>query len=96
MSKHTPGPWETLTFSQHELQTDFAMVKIGKRAHMVGYSDEDKANARLIAAAPDLLEALQEFVRTMDSLPESDETSLRVWDMYQMAQAAIKKAGGDA
>lgn len=92
----TPGPWETLKFSQHELQTDFAMVKIGERVHMIGYSDEDKANARLIAAAPDLLEALQEFVRTMDSLPESDETSLRVWDMYQMAQAAIKKAGGDA
>ena len=55
----TPGPWETLKFSQHELQTDFAMVKIGERVHMIGYSDEDKANARLIASAPDLLAAVQ-------------------------------------
>lgn len=59
MSKHTPGPWEALTFSSHELQTDFAMVAIGKRAHIIGYSEENQANARLIAAAPELLVALQ-------------------------------------
>ena len=62
----TLGPWETLTFSQHELQTDFAMVKIGERVHMIGYSDEDKANARLIASAPELLAALQEVIAAAD------------------------------
>lgn len=62
----TPGPWEALKFSQHELQTDFAMVKIGERVHMIGYSDEDKANARLIAAAPELLAALQEVIAAAD------------------------------
>ena len=66
MSKYTLGPWETLTFSQHELQTDFAMVKIGERVHMIGYSDEDKANARLIASAPELLAALQEVIAAAD------------------------------
>lgn len=71
-AKHTPGPWGTLTFSNHELQTDFAMVKIGSRAHMVGYSGEDKANARLIAAAPDMLAALQACHEAMSYMSEYD------------------------
>ena len=58
-AKHTPGPWETLTYANHELQTNFAMVKIGGRVHMVGCTDDDKANARLIATAPELLQALR-------------------------------------
>lgn len=82
----TPGPWETLSFSQHELQTDFAMVKIGKRVHMVGYSDEDKANARLIAAAPELLEALEALL--------DYENGIQKAQAEQMARAAIAKAGG--
>ena len=51
-----------------------------------------QANARLIAAAPDMAAALLEFVETMDGLPSSDETSLRVWDVYHKARAAIAKA----
>lgn len=70
-AKHTPGPWGTLTFSNHELQTDFAMVKIGSRAHMVGYSGEDKANARLIAAAPELLAALKQVAMWLSIMTET-------------------------
>lgn len=85
----TPGPWETLKFSQHELQTDFAMVKVGKRVHMIGYSDEDKANARLIAAAPDLLEALQEVIAAADG---------KGWEQLSPSlenqRRAVAKAGG--
>lgn len=43
--KFTPGPWEMFYFTRHELQTDFAMVKIGKDALMVGRLEEDCANA---------------------------------------------------
>lgn len=91
--KHTPGPWETLTFSNHELQTDFAMVKVGRRVHMVGHSEEDKANARLIAAAPDLLEALQEVSETFNESWREGSTQRRLGDL---ARAAIAKAGGAA
>ena len=84
----TPGPWETLEFSQHELQTDFAMVKVGKRVHMIGYSDEDKANAQLIAAAPDLLDVAEMVLAlaTIDTPPE----------LIKAATAAIAKARGAA
>ena len=90
----TPGPWETLKFSQHELQTDFAMVKIGERVHMIGYSDEDKANARLIASAPDLLDMLDRAVRRLEIAHANGDTIMREWIVD--ARAAIAKAGGAA
>lgn len=93
ISQHTPGPWETLTFSNHELQTDFAMVKIGSRVHMVGYSDEDKANACLIAAAPDLLHACRKAVLVLAAL---SETCPPLIQEYEIVSAAIAKAGGAA
>jgi hypothetical protein len=89
ISQHTPGPWETLTFSNHELQTDFAMVKIGSRVHMVGYSDEDKANACLIAAAPDLLHACRKAVLVLAAL---SETCPPLIQEYEIVSAAIAKA----
>ena len=72
MSKHTPGPWQPLTFSNHELQTDFAMVAIGKRAHIIGYGEEDQANARLIAAAP----ALYEYVASKSNSGDNEASKL--------------------
>ncbi len=68
-TKHTPGPW-----ALEEVRTDCGrafrigsgeMLKAGKGCCII-YDDypgnpenERKANARLIAAAPDLLEALE-------------------------------------
>lgn len=89
MSTFTPGPWERLTFSNHEIQTDFAMVKIGGRVHMVGYSQEDCANALLIASAPDLLEALSEIVNEGGKFVMTQDT-------HRKARAAIAKARGEA
>jgi hypothetical protein len=65
--KHTPGPWEIKEMSLRDGLGIFASdnmcalaivyPEIGQRF------DEGKANARLIAAAPELLEALQTFVQ---------------------------------
>lgn len=100
-AKHTPGPWETLTFSNHELQTDIAMVKIGCRVHKIGYSGEDWANARLIAAAPELLGALKQCRLALEPY---DDVKPRDWKTdreklafaHQAARAAIAKVEGGA
>ena len=56
MSKHTPGPWHTA--GEQGVQIRSAKDQIAKVWTMRG--NEWKANARLIAAAPELLELLRE------------------------------------
>lgn len=67
MSKHTPGPWEIERYSD-------GLIQIVGNARIVSDDEEivttvveavargDEANARLIAAAPELLEALQAVI----------------------------------
>ena len=65
MSQHTPGPWASLgptiydraiiKAGDYEVATQIA-VTYGRKSN-----DEHDANTRLIAAAPDLLEALREM-----------------------------------
>lgn len=63
--KHTPAPWDSVVSANLELPS--GIIKSGKKsiAHTlqkeVG-AEQAKANANLIAAAPELLEALQEIV----------------------------------
>jgi len=73
MSKHTPGPWHVdagdykyhIYYSREQSDHYFAEVDGND-------DDEAKANARLIAAAPDLLRALKHAVRWHDQLHQSD------------------------
>ena len=56
MSKHTPGPW--WNSSSNEILGDpMGYIKIG-RVFPISEKDDGSANARLVAAAPELLEAL--------------------------------------
>ena len=58
MSAHTPGPWFVTT--QDDYPTgEVSADPMGVRHIVTTYCDDAKANARLIAAAPELLEALQ-------------------------------------
>lgn len=79
--KHTPGPWyagcEGVYVYLPDIYATNGIVTIAKCS---------KENARLIAAAPDLLEALRGFV-------ECDEPSR---EHYDAARAAIARATGVA
>ena len=80
---HTPGPWEADA-------AGFIVAPCG----IVGYgssmrSDEESvANERLMAAAPEMLEALMAFVDIPDVQNE------REWPETKLAREAIAKATG--
>lgn len=64
MQKHTPGPWAKALQQTEDHQEAIVSAKTGKVVACAFHSDscdlseEEKANAALIAAAPDLAEAL--------------------------------------
>ena len=93
MTEHTPGPWMVTpdhdegigwrhVSSFPEGFGDIATTWSGK------HGDASEANARLIAAAPDMLDALEELVDTLDSRGVIDSFTT------QSARAAIAKATG--
>jgi len=92
MSKHTLGPW--VVFDDHpdkvcfHIREDNRFDEIATIYRYRGNPRDTLADARLIAAAPELLEALEALV-----LDESKEyIPTRLWDA---ARAAIAKAKGE-
>ena len=86
MSKHTPGPWRVVkdptNLSLQVYGQTLALFECWRR------SDEqtELANARLVAAAPDLLEALKEVF--------ADHDAVNRLSWVNRAAAAIAKATG--
>ena len=79
--KHTPGPWK-IEYDNDGNGGFQEWLNIGPAKVMGGrhLTEEDHANAQLIAAAPDLLEACQAMIRARDlwvphegEILESDE-----------------------
>ena len=95
MSKHTPGPWEAFTEDSFSGWWAIRQITDDGLNHEVGSSDGgfDEADARLMAAAPDLLEALQAMVQwQMDSMSGKETNGYP----GTQAMAAIRKALGDS
>jgi hypothetical protein len=92
-TSHTKGPWWD---SGLEVGT-VPMMDI-KVARVSGATfDEAKANARLIAASPDLLEALREVLKHEEwHAASADEVTREARDAIRKARAAIAKATGAA
>lgn len=65
MNKHAPGPWYAQAYKGDMRDATGKPVCI---VHVNGHTTPEigAANARLIAAAPELLEALREVVRIWD------------------------------
>jgi len=99
MSKHTPGPWET-DAAEHDSPYQNILVMHGQHravctvwiddAPVQDFNAEQRANARLIAAAPDLLAFAQEFLADY----QSDDGMASMKKYAGMAYAAIAKATG--
>ena len=90
----TPGPWfATGTMTKYvEARIDGGLVQeiaaVGPTAADNGYGAQQEANARLIAAAPELLEALEKLV--LFSIPKpSNAVALNY------AHQVIAKARGE-
>lgn len=95
-TKHTPGPWSVV--NEHDEVTVIAgehishgfKVRYEIARDVGGHRGDEYANARLIAAAPDLLEAIQALLRKVEC-----GTALHC-DLCDAARAAIAKATGGA
>ena len=106
MSKHTPGPWigagpsfgdplpryttEIVTEREDEDGAATSICELPFHHH----DDENEANARLIAAAPELLEALQDAVAALDLYKAYGWPDR--FNVIGRSRAAIAKATGES
>ena len=99
MSKHTQGPWEVSEDDLCEIESaDGRFVAMVLPAPELNWNmnAEREANARLIAAAPDLLAALQ-LVLVADSISPGDcynpdGSPNKLWGSIDEAKAAARAA----
>lgn len=93
MTQHTPGPWVVNPSQLDQIATAAAKQEI---AWATGLNDQHEtiANARLIAAAPDLLDVLKLCDGNIDSLLASNHP-LVFGEWLAVVRAAISKATGE-
>lgn len=116
MSGHTPGPWEALRpfgpdeklwwiYAKHPDSGEVSHAEVRAGCTEADELGDMAANARLIAAAPELLEALRPFAALLaehhERMPDDqpifgiNSATFTVGDMRR-ARAAINKATGEA
>ncbi len=103
-AKHTPGPWTLHPTALHPAVRSVGTPDAGpRRICTVGTMNGnpvDKANARLIAAAPEMLDALIALLIVAPSKAPGAGLIVGAEEKHanalQAARAAIKKATGDA
>ena len=92
---HTPGPWRYEAAEPAGVNLKRAHWRVGQadapaRGVALAFGD-DEANARLIAAAPDMLEALKDIIeqaeRSIRPLPPDLADSIRVFGKQAVAKA---------
>lgn len=94
MSRHTPGPWTAEGWNNTTVNAaDGSTITAAPGGVRGAKISEIQANARLIAAAPDLLAALELFLAQYH-VPGSAYREAR--PEIQAALAAISKAKGGA
>ena len=92
---HTPGPWYSQPTAGHEMhgQSAIASEANGKT---VAIAYDGRADARLLAAAPEMLEALRAMVARAPFIDQSvTEDGLANCEALARARRAIRHAEGE-
>lgn len=94
-TQHTPGPW------QHGIENEGYFIAAGELMPDIAKRIRNRADADLIAAAPDLLEACKAYFAWVEVEHNHGETTF--WERVEMCNnvgalmsAAIAKATGGA
>jgi hypothetical protein len=93
MSKHTPGPWAAGAFHVHSAESVICDCVLSQNANLP--TEEKIANIRLIAAAPDLLEALDGILNDVKGVRGLTSPCAPSQDQIRNAIAALAKARGE-
>lgn len=95
MSPHTPGPWQ----AQRRAGSDYGYEVVADRKRRIiaeTICGEHDANAHLIAAAPELLEALKACKDFLDGVPRPSGIRIHLDELSDTAEQVIAKAEGRA
>ena len=92
--KHTPGPWRFMTDTTGQYLAVFAQQ--GGTKVICPVKIADAGHAHLIAAAPDLLEALRETIEDLEARWDMNDprTNPGIRQCVERGRAAIAKAEG--
>lgn len=102
---HTPGPWELIYDGQAWPHVHAEYVPHGAICEMSSHDPQDEgngdrarnralANARLIAAAPELLEGMKELLECFREACANPETNMAAARTIAVAEQRIAKAEG--
>lgn len=97
MNKHTLGPWNCNRASaggRKIVVSEVSPVDVAVLSHHGKTQSEIDANARLIAAAPELLEALEKCLAVLKHFPLNEHDMSNEAFAACAARIAIEKATG--
>lgn len=106
-TQHTPGPWHANTADRipswegengipvYGRLPNGTMPRVANVRSAYGGADADEANARLIAAAPLMLEALEALMTAYATVPGMSGLPMHDSDVWHQARAAIRAATGE-
>ena len=97
MTTHTPGPWKREREPRGRWAVEVREADGLDRLIVVVDGEDSESNARLIAAAPELLELLSRVTERLALRAMDDHrfTSMNEKDDIDLARAAIAKVKGE-
>ena len=91
--RHTSGPWRVSPKSRYLVRTDkYRICQVFKSTSTPSLNEAAMADAQLIAAAPELLEALKD-ISVWLTAPATDKATIDYWK--QKVSTVMAKATGE-